>query len=110
MQKFLITGHTGFKGSWLTKWVNSMGSKVIGVSLDIPSEPSHFESLNIKDNLKDIRLDINDLTSLKSIFKEEKPDFIFHMAAQPIVKESFKNPIRTWETNTFGTLNVLESL
>ncbi len=108
--KVLITGHTGFKGSWLTKWVNAMGSKVIGISLDIPSKPSHFESLDLKDNLKDIRLDINDLVSLKSIFAKEQPDFIFHMAAQPIVKESFKNPIRTWETNTFGTINILESL
>ena len=108
--KILITGHTGFKGSWLSKWLHSMGAEIVGISIDIPSKPSHFEALNYLDKFKDIRLDLLDLNSLKSIFAKEKPDFVFHLAAQSIVKESFDNPIKTWHTNTIGTVNILESL
>ena len=108
--KVLVTGHTGFKGSWLCQWLLSLGSSIVGVSVDIPTKPSHFDLLSISKEIKDIRIDINDLSALKEVLIKEKPDFIFHLAAQPIVKKAFNNPIDTWRTNTFGTINILESL
>ena len=109
-KKILITGHTGFKGSWLSAWLVLLGAKVIGVSIDIPSTPSHFEAIGLKNKLIHIKGDIRNLKNLKKIFKKYKPDYVFHLAAQALVKKSFINPIYTWETNTLGTLNVLESL
>ena len=75
--KILITGHTGFKGSWLSKWLHSMGAEIVGISIDIPSKPSHFEALNYLDKFKDIRLDLLDLNSLKSIFLQKKNQILF---------------------------------
>ena len=109
-KKILITGHTGFKGSWLSAWLVLLGAKVIGVSIDVPSTPSHFEAIGLKSKLAHIKGDIRNLKNLKKIFKKYKPDYVFHLAAQALVKKSFINPIYTWETNTLGTLNVLESL
>jgi len=109
-KKILITGHTGFKGSWLSAWLVLLGAKVIGISIDIPSTPSHFKAIGLKNKLIHKKADIRNLQSLKKIFNKYKPDYVFHLAAQALVKKSFINPIYTWETNTIGTINVLESL
>lgn len=109
-KKVIITGHTGFKGSWLTLWLLKLGAEVIGISKDIPTKPSHYLELNIKNKIKDIVADVTDVETIKEIFKNEKPDFVFHLAAQALVKKSYINPIETWNTNTFGTLSILESL
>lgn len=109
-KKIIITGHTGFKGSWLTLWLNYLGAKVIGISNEIPTKPSFFKKLNLKNNCKSLKVNIKNLRQIQKIFSKEKPDFVFHLAAQSLVKKSYSNPINTFETNTLGTLNVLESL
>ena len=108
--KVLITGHTGFKGSWLSLWLNQYGAKVSGVSLSLPTKPSLFEILNLSKDVYDYRFDIYNLIKIKKIINEIQPDFIFHLAAQPLVFESYHNPLRTWKTNLNGTINILESL
>ena len=109
--KVLITGHTGFKGSWLSIWLSKMGAKVTGLSLDIPTEPSHFLSGHIPELLSnDVRLDIRNGLSIKNLLKQLQPDFVFHLAAQPIVRRSYIEPIESWQINTLGTVNILESL
>jgi CDP-glucose 4,6-dehydratase len=108
----LITGHTGFKGSWLVLWLLEMGAKVIGYSKDIPSNPSHFELLKnngFLNNLIDVRGDILDSQKLDEVFVKYKPDIVFHLAAQPLVRLSYENPIETYETNVIGTLKVFEA-
>tara|TARA_B110000483_G_scaffold68389_1_gene85430 strand:+ start:207 stop:1286 length:1080 start_codon:yes stop_codon:yes gene_type:complete len=109
-KKIIVTGHTGFKGSWLTLCLNLLGAKVLGISKDYPTSPSHFKDLNIKKNIQNKIFDITNLKKTKKIFKEFQPDYVFHLAAQAIVSKSFKDPISTFNTNTIGTLNVLESL
>ena len=106
----LITGHTGFKGSWLSIWLQKLGANIIGVSVDIPTTPSLFISAGLSDLIDDYRLDLVDTDRLKAIIKKHKPDYIFHMAAQPIVLSSFENPLKTWSSNLMGTVSVLESL
>ena len=109
-KKVLVTGHTGFKGSWLTSWLVLLGAKVTGLSIDIPSNPSHFQAIKLYKKINHKKVDIRNLQKLKKIIKTQQPDYIFHLAAQALVKKSYQNPIYTWETNTMGTLNVLESL
>jgi len=109
-KKVLVTGHTGFKGSWLTFWLVLLGAKVTGLSINIPSNPSHFKSIKLQNKINHRRIDIRNLKLLRRIFKKYQPDYVFHLAAQSLVKKSFSNPIFTWQTNTIGTLNVLESL
>ena len=109
-KKVLITGNTGFKGSWLTTWLLRLGSNVVGVSKDIPTKPSLFEVLNLADKIKFYSQDIRDLAAVCKIIEEEKPDFIFHLAAQPIVSVSYSNPIETISSNVMGTTNILEAL
>ncbi len=109
-KKILITGNTGFKGSWLTLWLHSLGAKVVGVSKDIPTNPSLFESLKIQDEIKHNFIDICSHEELKKIFQDENPDFVFHLAAQAIVSSSYDSPIETVQTNAVGTLSVLESI
>ncbi len=109
-KKIIITGHTGFKGSWLTFWLYILGARIIGVSKDIPSKPSLFQELRLKNKVVDIRLDIANLSSLKKIFKKYQPDFVFHLAAQSLVKKSYNSPVETFKSNTIGTLNVMESI
>ena len=106
----LVTGHTGFKGSWLTSWLVLLGAKVIGLSIDIPTNPSFFKATGLKYKIKHKKVDIRNLKILKENFKKYKPDYVFHLAAQALVKKSYLNPIYTWTSNTIGTLNVLESL
>lgn len=109
-KKVIITGHTGFKGSWLSLWLSMLGSKVVGISKDIPTSPSHFKILKIENKINSIICDISDLKRLKKIILRQKPDFIFHLAAQAIVKNSFENPYKTWKSNLVGTINLLEVL
>ena len=109
-KKIIITGHTGFKGSWLTYWLYLMGAKVIGISKDIPSKPSLYKTLKLKKKIKDVRLDIRNLNLLKKIFKKYQPDLVFHLAAQSLVKKSYYHPVETFTTNTVGTLNIMESI
>ena len=109
-KKILITGHTGFKGTWLTAWLKLLGSEIVGISLDIVSDPSHFLEANLDDGIKDYRVDIRDREKIIEITKKERPDFIFHLAAQSLVRESYLNPVDTWSTNLMGTLNILEAL
>ena len=109
-KKVLITGHTGFKGSWLTMWLNILGARVAGISNNFPSFPNHYESLNLNKKILSKNLDIRNLESLKKFIKKYQPDFVFHLAAQSIVKVAYENPIQTWSTNAIGTVNILESL
>jgi CDP-glucose 4,6-dehydratase len=109
-KKVLITGHTGFKGSWLSIWLKSLGADLIGVSLDPPSSPSLYHKAEISDGMVSIRQDICDLSAIKEIFQKYKPEIVFHFAAQAIVKYSYTNPVETYSTNVMGTLNVLEGI
>ena len=106
----IITGNTGFKGSWLSLWLKTLGAKVIGISKDIPTNPSNFQLINKDNKIKNYNCDIKDFTKLKKIILKNKPDFFFHLAAQPLVKKSYINPLLTWNSNLLGTVNVLESL
>jgi CDP-glucose 4,6-dehydratase len=105
-KKVLVTGHTGFKGSWLVYWLEKMGAKVIGYSLHAPTNPNHFNLLDL--NIVSIIGDIRDSLKLNETFEIHKPDIVFHLAAQPLVRLSYENPIETYETNVIGTLKVLE--
>jgi CDP-glucose 4,6-dehydratase len=107
-KKVLVTGHTGFKGSWLCSWLSMYGADLYGISDRIFPDPCIHNALDLK--IKSKLLKVQDLKSLSSIIEEIKPDFIFHLAAQALVKDSYKDPINTWTTNTMGTANVLESL
>jgi CDP-glucose 4,6-dehydratase len=106
----LITGHTGFKGSWLTVWLKQLGAKVTGIALDPPTSPSHFEAANFSFGITDLRVDIRNRAAVEDAIVVTKPDFVFHLAAQPIVRRSYVDPIETWETNVLGTLHILEAL
>jgi len=106
----IVTGHTGFKGSWLTFWLKILGARVIGISIDVQPGHSHFKVIKLKNKIKHIKMDIRNLRNLKKTFKKYQPDYVFHLAAQALVKKSYVNPVYTWTTNTMGTLNVLESL
>ena len=109
-KKVFLTGHTGFKGSWLTVWLNEMGAKVTGYSVDIPTKPSLFEEADLEDKIHHIQGDVRDYEFLLSFIKEAEPDVLIHMAAQPLVRLSYKIPRETYETNVMGTVNVLEAV
>lgn len=109
-KKVLITGHTGFKGSWLSMWLIKLGAHVIGVSKDIPTNPSMFEALDLSSKIKHYNEDIRNINQLREIILNEKPDFIFHLAAQAIVSTSYIDPIDTFTSNVNGTMNLLEIL
>jgi len=109
-KRVLITGHTGFKGSWLTAWLLNLGAEVAGYSIGIPSQPSHFEKLELKEKIKNYLGDIRDYEKFYSACKEFQPEIIFHMAAQPLVRDSYIDPKTTFEVNMIGTLNVLEAI
>jgi len=109
-KKVLITGNTGFKGSWLTIWLLKLGAKVHGLSNDIPTKPSMFDALNIQSLITYDEKDVRDLTSTIKLIDMIKPDFIFHLAAQSLVLESYLEPIETITTNVVGTANILEAL
>ncbi|MDP1604357.1 MAG: CDP-glucose 4,6-dehydratase [Legionella sp.] len=109
-RRVLVTGHTGFKGSWLTTWLLKLGAEVIGVSIDVPTEPAMFDELALASRIKHIKGDIRDLKLMRETIINERPDFVFHLAAQAIVSVSYSNPVDTISTNVIGTMNILESL
>ena len=109
-KKCLITGHTGFKGSWLALWLDKLGADVVGLSIDVPSEPSHFQAADISAQIDDHRLDVRDCEALKQLIHKIQPDFVFHLAAQALIKHSYEYPLATISTNAIGSANVLESL
>jgi|TARA_Y100000294_G_scaffold68314_1_gene64688 CDP-glucose 4,6-dehydratase len=106
----LITGHTGFKGSWLSLWLKDMGAIVVGISIDIPTEPANFSAVKLSDQIDDRRLDIRDAEAVKDVILETKPDFVFHLAAQALVRPSYQNPVATMLTNAIGSANLLDAL
>jgi CDP-glucose 4,6-dehydratase len=108
-KKVLITGHTGFKGCWLSLWLNELGADVIGYSIDPPSQPNLFDAVELKDIVTNIYGDLRDEEHLLSTFKMQKPDFVFHLAAQSLVLESYNEPKLTYDTNVIGTVNILEA-
>jgi CDP-glucose 4,6-dehydratase len=106
----LVTGHTGFKGSWLTLWLLELGAKVAGFSAYLPSEPCNFEVLGLKELIKHYDGDIRNFHELRQVFEEFQPDVVFHLAAQSIVRRSYDEPKLTFDTNLGGTVNILECL
>ena len=107
-KKVLITGHTGFKGSWLSQILINWGANIAGYSLNPPTNPNLFNLLDLESNMNSIIGDIRDLDKLKEVFNEFKPEIVIHMAAQPLVRESYENPVYTFETNVMGTVNICE--
>lgn len=106
-RRVLVTGHTGFKGSWLCAWLIDLGAKVAGYSLDIPTKPSHFETLCLADRLEHFQGDIRSKSKLEQTLKKFRPEIVFHLAAQSLVRKSYQDPVLTFETNTLGTLNLM---
>lgn len=106
----LITGHTGFKGSWLSIWLHELGANVVGYALNPYTEKDNFVLSKIGEKIIDIRGDIRNREKLNQVFEEFKPEFVFHMAAQSLVRLSYEKPVETYETNVIGTINVLEAI
>ncbi|MCD1259520.1 CDP-glucose 4,6-dehydratase [Paenibacillus athensensis] len=110
-KKVFVTGHTGFKGSWLSLWLLQKGALVTGYSLDIPTQPSMFEKCGLADRLESSIIgDVRDLSYLTASMQQAEPDIVFHMAAQPLVRESYRSPVETYTTNVMGTVNMLEAV
>lgn len=110
-KRILVTGHTGFKGSWLSIWLHELGAEIVGVALDPYSERDNFVLSSIGGRIKaDIRADIRDGERMKEIFAEYHPEIVFHLAAQPLVRLSYEKPVETYQTNVMGTINILEAI
>ena len=106
----LVTGHTGVKGSWLSIWLRELGANVIGYALDPYTEKDNFILAKLENKITDIRGDIRDKEHLEKVFEQYKPDFVFHLAAQPLVRLSYDQPVETYEVNVMGTINVMECI
>lgn len=109
-KKVFLTGHTGFKGSWLSLWLQSLGAEVTGYALNPPTNPSLFEAANVASGMHSVIGDVRDLDSLQKAVKEAKPEIVIHMAAQPLVRYSYNNPVETYATNVMGSVHLLESI
>lgn len=109
-KRVMITGHTGFKGAWMCKLLSMAGARITGYSLNLPTDPSLFALCQIEQKIHSVKGDIRDLSFLKLVFEEAKPEIVIHMAAQPIVRESYQNPAYTYDVNVMGTVNVLECI
>ena len=107
-KKVLVTGHTGFKGSWMCSFLLTLGAEVSGYALEPPTTPSLFELCGLQSRMNSVIGDIRDLQSLQKVFDEVQPEIVIHMAAQPLVRESYRNPVDTYAVNVMGTVNVLE--
>ncbi|MEN6330720.1 MAG: CDP-glucose 4,6-dehydratase [Smithella sp.] len=106
----LVTGHTGFKGSWLALWLNELGASVTGLALKPETDPSHFKLIGLGKSIQHIEGDIRNINDIKRVFSIAKPDIVFHLAAQALVRDSYSDPKTTFDTNVGGTINVLESI
>ncbi len=106
----LVTGHTGFKGTWLTLWLQQLGAEVVGIANGLPTDPSHFRAAGLEETVRSHWLDIQDTDAVPATIAELAPDVVIHMAAQALVKTSYNEPVRTYATNAIGTANVLEGL
>jgi len=109
-KRVLVTGHTGFKGGWLSLWLKEHGAEVIGVSLDPPTRLSLFEQARVGEGMTSLHADIRDPATIQAIFAEQRPEILFHLAAQPLVRYSYAEPVETYATNVMGTLHVLEAM
>lgn len=109
-KKVLITGHTGFKGSWLTLWLKMLGAEVCGYSLAPDSQPNLFENLNLADQIESVTGDVRDLSNFEKVLQNFQPEIIFHLAAQSLVRKSYRAPIETYTTNVIGTINILDAV
>ncbi|MGN0485568.1 MAG: CDP-glucose 4,6-dehydratase [Lachnospiraceae bacterium] len=107
-KKVLVTGHTGFKGTWLCKWLTDLGADVTGYALEPPTEPNLFTLCRLEPAIHSQKGDVRDFAHLKQVFDEVQPEIVFHLAAQPLVRKSYEEPVYTYETNVMGTVNVLE--
>ena len=107
-RRILVTGHTGFKGSWLCRILTLAGAKVTGFSLQPPTEPSMFQILGLEDTMDSVIGDIRDFSAMKKVFDRVQPELVIHLAAQPIVRDSYRDPVYTYETNVMGTVHLLE--
>ena len=107
-KKILITGHTGFKGSWMCQLLHMAGADVTGYALQAPTDPNLFALCGLADNIRSVTGDVRDLAHMQEVFASCQPEIVIHMAAQPLVRESYQNPVYTYETNVMGTVNVLE--
>ena len=109
-KRVLVTGHTGFKGSWLSLWLQSMGAQVTGYALAPPTNPSLFDIAEVARGMTSVIGDIRDLAKLQAVFAEHQPEIVIHMAAQPLVRYSYQNPVETYATNVMGTVHLLEAV
>ncbi len=109
-RKVLITGHTGFKGTWMCEVLSSFGADITGYALKPPTSPSLFELCGLKERIRSVEGDIRDFNHLKDVFTETRPEIVIHMAAQPIVRESYKEPVYTYDVNVMGTVNLMECI
>lgn len=106
-RKVLLTGHTGFKGSWLALWLNELGAQVTGIALSPETNPNHWDLLGL--NVSDHRCDVRDESAILQILTDDQPEIVFHLAAQPLVRRSYRDPLQTWSTNVMGTANILDA-
>tara|TARA_B110000008_G_scaffold279993_1_gene330406 strand:- start:11796 stop:12893 length:1098 start_codon:yes stop_codon:yes gene_type:complete len=106
----LVTGHTGFKGSWLSSWLISIGARVVGISIDVPSEPSNYKASNLERHIEDHRIDICDFDKISKVVSKCQPDYVFHLAAQALVLASYEFPFETIKTNALGSVSILEAV
>jgi CDP-glucose 4,6-dehydratase len=109
-RRVLITGHTGFKGSWLSLWLQCLGADVVGYALDPPTEPNLFKTAKVAEGMSSIAGDVLDRSALKSVIEKHQPEVVFHLAAQSLVRESYKNPVETFSTNVMGLVHLLEAV
>lgn len=109
-KRVLVTGHTGFKGSWLSIWLHELGAEVIGVAKDPYTERDNYVLAGLKNKIVDLRGDVTDGEQMKKIFKKYQPEIVFHLAAQPLVRLSYEIPVETYQTNVMGTINIMEAM
>ena len=109
-RRVLVTGHTGFKGSWLSTWLLSLGAEVTGYALQPPTDPALFEELGLASRMDHHHGDIRDSARLRDVMASASPEIVFHLAAQPLVRQSYREPAETFETNVMGTVHVLEAI
>lgn len=109
-KRVLVTGHTGFKGAWLTQWLLELGADVIGYALPPSSQPALFDQLRLEGRIRHVVADIRDAAQVRAVIADSRPDFVFHLAAQPLVRLSYEQPVETYATNVMGTVHVLEAM